>query len=302
MKRYIRNPLFLFYLLVMYVVAQFSWWLYLIASLYGQIYSDPVLQEKKTMMLVGEGTVFVIILFGGVIMIKRAYRKEHELNKLQENFLLSISHELKTPIASVQLYLQTLQKRELSEDKRDQIYTSGLTEIKRLESLVNNLLITRSIENRNYFLSKTKLELDILIRDFIQSVQSTLLKNHTVNLETDATTIVADKEALISIISNLISNAVKYSPQNTAITIRLKKSGSIAVIEIGDQGIGISDENKEKAFQRFFRDENEMTRKSKGTGLGLFICKFLVQLHNGKISLKDNNPSGLIVKIELPLE
>ncbi|MBK9191474.1 MAG: HAMP domain-containing histidine kinase [Crocinitomicaceae bacterium] len=302
MKRYIRNPLFLFYLLVMYVVAQFSWWLYLIASLYSQIYSDPVLLEKKTMMLVGEGTVFVIILFGGVFMIKRAYRKEHELTKLQENFLLSISHELKTPIASVQLYLQTLQKRDLDDQKRDQIYASGLTEIKRLESLVNNLLITRSIENRNYFLSKTKLELDKLVMDFIQSIQTSLLKNHTIKIETEPISIVADKEALISIISNLIQNAVKYSPANTEITVRVKKSGSNAVIEISDQGIGISDQNKDKVFLRFFRDENEMTRKSKGTGLGLFICKFLVQLHKGQISLKDNTPNGLTIQIALPLE
>lgn len=302
MKRYIRNPLFLFYLLVMYVVAQFSWWLYLIASLYGQIYSDPVLLEKKTMMLVGEGTVFVIILFGGVFMIKRAYRKEHELNKLQENFLLSISHELKTPIASVQLYLQTLQKRELNDQKREQIYASGLTEIKRLESLVNNLLITRSIENRNYFLSKTKLELDTHVKDFIHSVQSSLLKNHTVHLETEPVSLVADKEALTSIISNLVQNAVKYSPANTEINIRVNKTASQAVLEISDQGIGISDQNKEKVFQRFFRDENEMTRKSKGTGLGLFICKFLVQLHNGKILLKDNSPTGLTIQIILPLD
>jgi two-component system phosphate regulon sensor histidine kinase PhoR len=164
MRRYVRNPLFLFYLLVIYIVTQFSWWLYLIASLYGKIYADPNLLEKKTLMLVGEGTVFVIILFGGVFMIKRAYKKESDLNKLQENFLLSVSHELKTPISSVTLFLQTLQKRDLPEAKREEIYNQSLTEIKRLESLVSNILITRSIENKNYFLNKSDIQLNELIQ------------------------------------------------------------------------------------------------------------------------------------------
>src|SRR5688500_20328349 len=121
MKGYIRNPLFLFYLLVIYVVTQFSWWLYLIASLYGQIYTDPVLLEKKTMMLVSEGTVFIFIVFGGAFMIRRAYQKESDLNKMQENFLLSVSHELKTPISSVTLFLQMFRKRNHAPEKHEQI-------------------------------------------------------------------------------------------------------------------------------------------------------------------------------------
>src|SRR5688500_11080630 len=158
-RRRLKNPLFLFYLLVAYIVGQFGWWLDLMVRLYDDIYADPDLLEKKTLMLVGEGSVFVIILFGGAFIIERAYRKESSLNKLEENFLLSVSHELKTPVSSIKLFLQTLQKRDLDEAKREEIYALSLGEIQRLEGLVSNLLITRSIENRNYFLNKTQVRL-----------------------------------------------------------------------------------------------------------------------------------------------
>ncbi len=298
MRRYVRNPLFLFYLLVIYIVTQFSWWLYLIASLYGKIYADPNLLEKKTLMLVGEGTVFVIILFGGVFMIKRAYKKESDLNKLQENFLLSVSHELKTPISSVTLFLQTLQKRDLPDAKREEIYNQSLTEIKRLESLVSNILITRSIENKNYFLNKSDIQLNELIQHTLEALQKTALKNHNVQSELESCTLSADPESFVSIITNLLQNAAKYSPAGSEIKIKLQKKNQTLDLEISDQGIGIPDAKKSLAFTRFYRDENEMTRKSKGTGLGLFITKFLVEQHGGRIELKDNTPQGLRVIIK----
>jgi len=297
-NRRLKNPLFLFYLLVIYVVAQFSWWLYLIASLYGKIYTDPIILEKKTLMLVGEGSVFVVILFGGVFMIKRAYKKEHDLNQLQENFLLSVSHELQTPVTSIKLFLQTLQKRDLDESKREEIYAQSLSEIQRLESLVSNLLISRSIENKNYFLNKTSVQLNLLIDTLVNTLKSSFLKNRKINLSLAEVEIKGDKDALTSVLVNLLQNAVKYSSSDSAIEIKLFQTNQTAILEISDQGIGIENKNKNQVFNRFYRVENEMTRKSKGTGLGLFIVKYLVEQHNGKIELKNNSPKGLTVEIE----
>lgn len=297
-NRRFKNPIFLFYLLVFYVVLQFSWWLYLIASLYNQLYTTADLLEKKTFMLVGEGTVFVFILFGGVFMIKRAYNRETEINQLQENFLLSVSHELKTPISSIKLNLQTLQKRELVVDKRNEIYTSSLTEISRLESLVSNLLISRSIENKNYFLNKSPIQLDQLVDDLLISLKSSVLKKHELVFNKTATSVLADKEAVVSIITNILQNASKYSSPESTITINLSEDKNNINIEIIDEGIGLTSEQKRDAFKRFYRAENEMTRKSKGTGLGLFITKYLVEAHGGIITLKDNQPKGLIVSIQ----
>ena len=298
-KRRFKNPIFLFYLLVLYVVLQFSWWLYLIADLYQQLYIGKEVLEKKTFMLVGEGSVFVLILFGGVFMIKRAYKRETEINHLQENFLLSVSHELKTPISSITLNLQTLQKRELTEEKRNQIYSSSLDEINRLESLVSNLLISRSIENKNYFLNKTEIQLDVLIDSLLINLKSNLLKKHNVVYNKKPTRVLADQEAITSCVLNLLQNASKYSAAESTITVNLVIENKTIQIEIIDEGIGLSAAQKKAAFDRFYRAENDMTRKSKGTGLGLFITKYLVEAHGGTIQLKDNIPNGLVVTIQL---
>lgn len=139
-SRKLKNPIFLFYILLGYIIAQFSWWLYLIFSLYQKTYTNQETLNHKTWMLLGEGTVFLVILGGGAFMIKRAFKREKAVNELQENFLQSVSHELKTPIASVGLFLQTLQKRSLDETKRQEIYAQAFAEVERLNILINDIL------------------------------------------------------------------------------------------------------------------------------------------------------------------
>ena len=250
------------------------------------------------MMLVGEGSVFVIILFGGAFIIERAYKKENDLNRMQENFLLSVSHELKTPISSITLFLQTLQKRDLDESKREEIYSRSLGEIRRLESLVSNLLISRSIEDKNYFLNKTPLALDAFVKNLVATLSSSTLQYHVIETDLQAVELEVDPEALSSILTNLLQNAAKYSPPQSNISIGLTEANDEVSIEIADQGIGITDQEKNFVFNRFYRVENEMTRISKGTGLGLFITRFLVEQHGGQINLRDNTPQGLIVTIQ----
>ncbi|MBD3638667.1 MAG: HAMP domain-containing histidine kinase [Crocinitomicaceae bacterium] len=296
-RRKLKNPVFLFYILVVYLIVQCSWWLYLIHSLYQKTY-DPAILEKKTWMLLGEGIVFLFILLGIAFMIRKSLRKERAVNELQQNFLQSVSHELKTPLASVGLFLETLKKRELTEEKRSEIYDKSLTEVKRLNHLISDILTARNIESQNYFIHKVDVQLDEYLKDKIHILNQTLMKDFQVNLETEKITASLDKEALDSIIYNLIENACKYSPKGSAIDIRLFKSGDHAILQVSDQGIGLDAIAKERVFQKFYRVENESTRKSKGTGLGLYITKFLVEKQNGKILLKDNTPQGLTVEIQ----
>lgn len=299
LRKRLKNPIFLIYILVVYVTLQFSWWLYLIFSLYNQIYSDTDRLTQKTWMLLGEGSVFFIILLVGVFVILKTFRRERELAKQQENFVLSVTHELKTPIASVKLFLQTLQKRELNEEKRKEIYHQSLSEINRLNDLVNNILLTRSIENNNYFLNKSTINLAEFIREKTNTLKHSLLRSHSLTLNLQEVSAEVDKLAFESILVNLIENAAKYSPKETEICIDLREEKGKVFITVKDQGIGISKEKREKAFSKFYREENEMTRKSKGTGLGLYITKFLVEQHNGQVTLKSNQPKGLIVEIQL---
>ena len=297
-RRRLKNPIFLIYLLVFYVTLQFSWWLYLIFSLYDKIYSDQDTLSKKTLMLLGEGSVFFIILIIGVFIILRACKRERELTLQQENFVLSVTHELKTPIASVKLFLQTLQKRELPDDKKIEIYQRSLAEINRLDGLVNNILLARSIENENYFLNKQEVNLKSFIEERIALLENSILKSHKIELYLEEVTIAIDPLGFESILINLIENTKKYSESNSTIKIHLSQKTEGALFQITDEGIGIPKEKRELVFSKFYREENEMTRKSKGTGLGLYITKFLVEQHNGRIELKGNKPQGLIVAIE----
>ena len=147
-------------------------------------------------------------------------------------------------------------------------------------------------------MNKSDIQLNELIQHTLEALQKTALKNHNVQSELESCTLSADPESFVSIITNLLQNAAKYSPAGSEIKIRLEKKNQTLELEISDQGIGIPDSKKSLAFTRFYRDENEMTRKSKGTGLGLFITKFLVEQHGGTIELKDNSPQGLRVIIK----
>lgn len=295
----LRNPIFLFYILVFYVLIQFVWWLYLIFRLYGDVYKEPEVIRQKVYMLVGEGTVFLVILIVGIIAIRRAFKKEVEVHQQQENFLHSVTHELKTPIASIKLFLQTLQRRDLSEEKRSEIYDQTIKETDRLNILVGDLLLARSIENDNYYLQEEKKDLKVLLEEIVNSLQNGILKDRKIEYQLESAVASVDAKAFVSICTNLLENASKYSPENSVITIGLIKKGTEVELRISDQGTGISDEQKEKVFEKFYRAENEMTRKSKGTGLGLHIAKQLVEKHNGTIHLEDNQPNGLVVVIRL---
>jgi len=299
LRKRLKNPIFLIYLLVIYVTLQFGWWLYLIFSLYTTIYTEHDILEHKKWMLFGEGSVFFLILILGILSILRAFKSENELARQQENFVLSVTHELKTPISSVKLFLQTLKKRELNSDKRNEIYDHSIAEINRLDGLVNNLLITRSIENKNFFLDKKPLDLAEFIRAKVTLLKDSVLKDHHVLLNLSEITYAVDKVGFESILVNIIENAVKYSPKKSKIEIQLIENNEFIVLTVKDEGVGIITKNRNAVFQKFYREENEMTRKSKGTGLGLYITKFLVEQHQGKISLLENEPNGLIVSIQL---
>ena len=301
LKNRLKNPVFLVYLLAFYIIIQFSAWLYLIFKLSQETYIDKETLIKKIWMLIGEGSVFLIILILGIIAIRRAIKKEQEFNSFQENFLLSITHELKTPISSVKLYLQTLSKRTLSDEQKNKIYSESLGEINRLDALVSNILMTRSIENNNYFLDKKSFRLDQFITGKIEALNKTMLSQFEINLDLAEITADFDQIAFDSIISNLLENATKYSPINSTISIQLYQDAKHNHLVISDQGHGIEKSKQKNVFKKFYRVENEMTRRSKGTGLGLFITKHLVNAHNGKIEIRNNNPKGTIVHIKFKL-
>lgn len=268
-------------------------------GMYQELYDKYKQQEW---MIFGEAVVFVISLVIGIYLINRAYSKEMDTAQQRRNFLLSITHELKSPLASIKLILETFLKRDLKKEQSDRLSKNALTEAERLNTLVNDLLLAARMET-SYQPNLEDFQLDEFMKEVIKKLQ-TKYPNTAFNLHASPNLpkIPGDKLGLTSVALNLLENAVKYShaiPQ-ALIEVKLFQNGSNIHWETADNGSGIPDEEKSKVFERFYRIGNEDTRQTKGTGLGLYIVKQIVEAHNGQISIKDNQPKGTIFKITLP--
>ncbi len=309
----------LFYALVVYVVLQFLWWEVLLTKQTRQLaeeqknisalhFTDKNLLEEnfkeierkknhQLWMHVGEGTVFLILVSLGVLKIYNTRKKENELIRLQNNFLLSVTHELKSPLASVKLQLQTMQKHKLDETTQNNLVQKALADNERLLRMIDNVLLASKADNESSILQLKKVNVTQTINNLIEQAfneskhRIKLISNEDLYLE-------ADEQLLTIIFSNLIENAIKYSPENTTpIEITGKRENNKTVISIADTGAGIPDSEKENVFTKFYRIGNEETRSAKGTGLGLYIVKSLVALHNAQISISNNKPRGTIFTI-----
>lgn len=284
-----RKPLVIFYFLAIYVLAELGWWASLLIS------ARP---EKKAMIL-SEGAVFLLIFLLGVYYLQKTIKKERNLHEQQKNFLLSVTHELKSPLASIKLYLQTILKRELEREKIESFLKNSLKDIERLDDLVENMLITTRLESRSYSFPKEHFNLSELVARVAERLQiHTCCSTQTISCKlTPDVYLTGDKFALTLVVSNLIENAVKYSPPCEQIRVELQRESNIIRFSVADKGMGIKDEEKLRIFEKFYRVGSEDTRKTKGTGLGLYIVKQVLDNHQAHIKVKDNRESGSIFEV-----
>lgn len=291
-----KNLTIFFYFLSLYVIIQFVWWGYHILDLTEQLSGDTPKGNKKMIMIVGEGVVFLAILIFGIIRIRRSIRKELEFSKNQNNFLLSVTHELKTPIASTKLYLQTLQKRIIDEKKREEIIAKALQQNQQLERLIDNILNASRLENKRLVLHKE----DTNVSAFLTSIFDRYTKQypHIPFINKIQQDIIAEIDPFIfeTVVNNLIENAIKYAGNDGPITIELLKKEKL-IIKVKDSGHGIPLNDRKNIFKKFYRIGNEDTRTQKGSGLGLFIVKELSRLHKSQIKYYDNQPNGSVFEL-----
>lgn len=292
-----KKPLFIFYILVVYVFLQFIWWGNLLIEQYAL--NEALGATRKVYMILGEGLVFLLILLFGVWQVKKSFLREVYVSVQQKNFLLSITHEFNTPIASVKLILQTMKKRKMPDEKKEQLLDTAENEINRLAQLAQNILTATKIEGHRYDLFIERVELSSFIEQSLRSIKFKSKQSFHYSFENiEAST---DKSALLSIVTNLVENAAKYSPKESTITVKLYKNEEQFTLEVIDEGIGISTEEKKHIFKKFYRVGSEETRKTKGTGLGLYLVKFFVKQLNGTISVEDHIPNGTVFKMDFPL-
>lgn len=269
----------------------------------NEVVASKITEEykKNKFMILGEGLVFGISLILGMWFIQNAYAKELENSNKQKNFLLSVTHELKSPLASINLITETLLKRKLSEEKTIELQESILEESIRLEKLINNLLLASRLDNA-YQYNFEPCHLDEIVPNIIKRLKNQYINSNIVYHPTQQSVVVqADREALISVIANVLENALKYSPEGKEVNLSISVTQNMVHVTVRDQGVGIADIEKTKVMKQFYRIGSEDTRQTKGTGLGLYIVDKIVRAHNGKIKISDVHPTGTNIEISLPI-
>jgi signal transduction histidine kinase len=261
--------------------------------------------DRKTIMFISEGVFFSLMVLGGVYVMFVMLKKELKLESQQKNFILSITHELKSPLASIKLYLQTMLSKPVPAEKQIQFFNHSLYDVERLERLVENVLEAARLERGEFNFDMKPVRLFEVLNPCIQKMQSYAEDEEidlTVKMD-DEIHILGDRHAMLSVFSNLIENAVKYSITPKRISIRLYRDQKDAFFEIEDNGPGISKKDLSYIFDRFYRAGNEMTRNTKGTGIGLYLVKKITEAHYGEISVQTNATSetGALFQIRIPL-
>ena len=296
-----RRLLGVLYLMAAYLVFQLVWWgwqLYKLQFAYLQHLKSEGAKlpenalRNKIFMIIGEGGVFLLLLFLGIWWIKKNVWQDLTRAQKEKNFLLAVTHELKTPIAAIRLNTQTLKNRKLTEEQAQDLCADIITESNRLETLVNNILLATQFEQNTVLGNWQKTDLSALVEAQIKRFQQ-LFPERTVNSSIHSNIFLqAEENMLVSLLFNLLENANKYSPVSEPISVLLKGSEHIVLLEISDFGIGIPNEERKSIFEKFHRVGNEETRSQKGTGLGLYIVKEICKAHKAEITISDNSPRG----------
>lgn len=254
-------------------------------------------EKRKTAQYIGEGSVFFLLIIAGAVFIFRAVRNQLRQSQQQQNFMMAITHELKTPIAITKLNLETLQKRKLEENQQQRLIQNTIQEANRLNDLCNNILLSSQMEASGYSITKEEINMSELAAGCVNNF-ITRFPNRVINHEiAEGIFIQGDKLILQMAVNNLIDNAIKYSPKDLPITVSLKAEDKNIVFSVADEGKGITENEKKKIFDKYYRIGNKATSASKGTGLGLYLTKKIVQRHNASIFVNDNSPSGSIFVI-----
>lgn len=271
-----------------YIILQFLWWGYMLIT------ENPT----KATMVIGEGSVFLLILIYGIWRYQLSMQRELSLHQRQSNFLLSVTHELKTPISSVQLILQTIIKHQLEEQQIRVFIEKALDENKKSESLIQNMLHAASLENQHIELFRSLIYVD----EFNAGLQKQMKERFPdamININSSSKfTFQADRFMLEGVLIHLVENSVKYGAQHIAID--LEEEATRVKIQVSDDGIGINEADRPFIYDKFYRSGDDNKREKPGTGLGLFIAKQFIELHRGELSYKALLPNGSIFTITLP--
>ena len=260
----------------------------------------------------GEGIFFyifiliVLILGFGLFLILNTVNNEIKLSKLKSQFITTVSHEFKSPLASIRQMAEMLDQERVPTKERKQKYYQGiLQQSERLSHLIENILNYSKMEDRQKIFQFQKADIVPLVKDAVSSFENFLsAKGYEFEFSKNGEIpeFCFDKEAIEQVLHNLLDNACKYSENSKKIEVTLKKLNEEVSISIKDYGVGIKKEDHDKIFSRFYRVGDELTQKVKGSGIGLTIVKQIIDAHNGKVIVESKPGQGSTFNVVLPIK
>ena len=306
----------IYWVLLLYILAALVWWFISLENQnremmalrlkvespnsphYAALQQEALeLRRRKHAQYVGEGAIFMLLIVVGAVFVYRATRRQWKLSQQQQNFMMAVTHELKTPISITKLNLETLSRHKLDPQLQEKIIQKTLHETDRLNDLCNNILLASRLEGGSYTFHKEPLLLDEIAMQSVHQFCGRFPDRH-IALDAEQMVPLAGDPLLIKmLINNLLENALKYAPKDKAVSVRVTSGKEGMQLSVADLGPGIPDNEKPLIFEKFYRMGDEKTRSSKGTGLGLYLCKKIAKDHNGVLTVSDNTPSGSVFKV-----
>jgi len=315
-----KTALIIFIILVLFVMAMAAWWIIFMAQLTDEkvdiaheLGADPEYLEQlhqqeisRQIMLGSEGIVFLILILAGVLLIYRTLVHAERLRHQQENFLMAVTHELKTPLTSMEVYLDTLLSDKIPIEKKQAVIPRMKQDLGRLERLVEDILEAGRFEASAYKPDCQRVDLGALVETVADNLQAHNPGAHirlTRRIEPGIHAQI-DGPVIRRAIRAIFDNAVKYSGSSEAdLTVSLHRLKRFARLTIADRGIGIEKKELVPIFDRFYRVGHELTRARRGTGLGLYLCRQMIRANGGEIIARSEGiGQGAEFVITLPMD
>jgi len=299
-----------------FVLAQLAWlsllglWIYWYVSNYiifekvGDKLSPQIVAKSVNIVALVSGLILLVAILVAMYLIFIYLNKQLNLTKMYDNFIANVTHELKSPLSSIQLYLETLNMRDVPRARQREFIALMMNDADRLKNLINSILEISGLEQKKIAHSFRVYRAEAIIRVLIdEAIEQFKLPENVIETKGSAPCrCVVDRNALKIVCDNLIDNAIKYTPGAIQMKITLACTHKNFVVEFIDQGVGISAKDQKQIFKKFHRIHNNNIPNVKGTGLGLYWVKEIIKYHGGRVSVfSEGLNRGSTFRLELPI-
>lgn len=313
-----QNPLF--YHVLVFILAQIAWfsllglWIYwyvtnhILITKVGQEFATKLIPDTSNLFTLISGLVLLVVVSVGMSMIFIYLARQLQLTRLYDNFIANVTHELKSPLASIQLYLETMQSRNITPQRQNDFFKHMLKDVDRLNRLINSILYMSGLETKKTVLRYPHdyhiYSAEPVIRELIdEAAQQQKIPDNSIEISGNLSCrCVIDRNWMRIVFDNLFDNARKYSPETLKLKVNLTCKLERILIEVADYGTGIPAKELKKIFNKFHRIDRPDSSSVKGTGLGLYWVREIIKYHGGKISASSKGlGEGSTFRIELPV-